>query len=355
MIIQSHRKPDILLPDMTFWTMTINQPVTEVYKNYKVLCPTILFAEIYNDIKGADKRLKNPFEVLYIEPWQILVKNELEGQSTIQRGDIAPVHLKSKQDMNKEEKEIIDNAKNLIQRFDESNRILSDRPSTLKGLGEKALVSFANADYQKLPWDQFIQRFKNVSRGTFLEIFTNITQTTTINRNTARAAIEKALSEYAKAYPINNFKKAFAFSKLMLEDNFSGICNDIFIPMLGDRSGFDRTHWDNTRDRLTDSHIRKSFPYTWYALCHYLAFHVYQSENAYSKKIGLRDFEYLYYACFPNVLFVSADAQHKEYIIGAGVLKLRHHGSFAYIPSDRDQAPEEHDKVMRYIKNGRFY
>ena len=41
MIIQSHRKPDLLLADMTFWIMTINQPATEIYKNYKVLCPTI--------------------------------------------------------------------------------------------------------------------------------------------------------------------------------------------------------------------------------------------------------------------------------------------------------------------------
>ena len=90
MIIQSHRKPNLLLPDMTFWTMTINQPTTEIYKNYKVLCPTILFAEIYNHVKGANKRLKKPFEVVYIDPWQILVKNELEGQPIIQRGDIAP-------------------------------------------------------------------------------------------------------------------------------------------------------------------------------------------------------------------------------------------------------------------------
>lgn len=43
MIIQSHEKPDLLLPDMTFWTMTINQSDTEIYKNYKVLCPTIFF------------------------------------------------------------------------------------------------------------------------------------------------------------------------------------------------------------------------------------------------------------------------------------------------------------------------
>ena len=63
MIIQSDTKPELLLPDMTFWRMTINQPTTEIYKHYKVLCPSILYAEIYNDTQGANKRLKNPFEV----------------------------------------------------------------------------------------------------------------------------------------------------------------------------------------------------------------------------------------------------------------------------------------------------
>ena len=80
MIIQSNTKPKLLLPDMTFWTMTINQPVTEIYKNYKVLCPTIFFSELYNHVQGANKRLKNTFEVTFIDPWQILAKNELEGQ-----------------------------------------------------------------------------------------------------------------------------------------------------------------------------------------------------------------------------------------------------------------------------------
>ena len=37
MIIQSSRKPNLLLPDMTFWTMTINQSITEIYKNRTVL------------------------------------------------------------------------------------------------------------------------------------------------------------------------------------------------------------------------------------------------------------------------------------------------------------------------------
>ena len=355
MIIQGDKKPDLLLPDMTFWTMTINQPTTEIYKNYKVLCPTILFAEIYNNVKGANKRLKNVFEVVYIDPWQILVKNELEGQPIIQRGDIAPVHLKSNQDMDKKEKEIVDNAKKLIKTFDENDKFLSAQPSTLKGLGEKALASFAHADYQKLPWDQFIRRFKKVSKGTIFEPIARIVEMPATDRNITRAAIEKTLSEYAKTYPINNFKKAFAFSKLMLENNFRGICNDIFIPMLENHSGFDRTHWDKNRNKLTRSHISNNFPYTWYALYHYLAFHVYQQENAHNKKIGSRDFEYLYYLYFRNVLFISADAQHKEYVTEAGLFKSRYHGSFAYIPSDRDQAPEEHDKVMRYIKNGRLY
>ena len=355
MIIQSKTKPDLLLADMTFWIMTINQPATEIYKNYKVLCPTILFAEIYNHVKGANKRLKNPFEVFYIDPWQILVKNELEGQPILQGNNIASVHLRSEQDMDKEEKDVVDNSKKLIKTFDELDKFLSAQTPTLKGFRENAFASFANADYQKLPWDQFIRRFKKVSRGTIFEPIARIVEQPTIDRNIARTAIENTLSEYTKMYPINNFKKAFAFSKSMLENDFAGICDRAFIPMLEGSSGFDRTHWDNTRNNLTDSRIRDSFPYTWYALYHYLAFYIYQNENAYNKKIGARDFEYLYYLYFPNILFVSADAQHEKYITGAGILKSRHNSSFAYIPSDRDQAPEEHDKVMKYIKEGVLY
>ena len=355
MIIQSSRKPDVLLPDMTFLTMTINQPVTETYKNYKVLCPTVLFAEIYNDVKGANKRLETPFEVLYIDPWQFLVKNELEGKSIIRHDGIAPVHLKSKQDLDKEGKEIVDNAKKLIKTFDENDKFLSAHPSTLKVLKEKPLAGFAHANHQNLTWNQFIERFKKVSKGTIFEPIARIAEKPATDRDRARAAIEKTLSEYAKKYPINDFEKAFAFSELMLADNFAGICNDIFIPMFEVHSGVDRTHWDNTRVSLTDSNLRECFPYTWYTLYHYLAFHVYQMENAYNKRIGSRDFEYLYYLYFPSILFVSADEQHKKYVNGAELIKSRHHGSFAYMPSDRNSDPEEYDKAMRYIKNGRLY
>ena len=355
MIIQSDRKSDILLPDMTFWTMTINQPVPEIYKNYKVLCPTILFAEIYNHVGGANKRLKNPFEVLYIDPWQILVQNELEGQPIIQGNRIAPVHLKSEPDMDKEEKEIVDDAKKLIEAFDGKDSFWATQHPILKGLENNAFVSFANANYQSLTWNQFIERFKKVSKGTFFEPISHIAEMPTTDKQKARIAIEAALSKYAKMYPINNFEKAFAFSKLMLADNFAGICNNILIPMLERHSEVDRTHWNKNRDKLTDSHISKIFPYTWYALYHYLAFHVYQNENSHNKKIGSRDFEYLYYLYFPNVLFVSADAQHEKYVTGAGLIKSRRYGSFAYTPSDREQAPEEHDRVMRYIKDGTLY
>ena len=352
MIIQSHKKPDILLPDMTFWIMTINQPATEIYKNYKVLCPTILFAEIYNDVSGANKRLKNPFEVVYIQPWQLLVRDELEGKPIAQGNNIAPTYLKSVQDMSEEERDVVDNAKKLIKTFDEDDRILSARSPTLNN----ALARFAaNAPYQSLTWDQFMKRFKKVSKGTIFEKIIPIVKNPTTNKNTVRTAIEQGLSKYAKMFPINNFKKAFAFSQSILEDNFWGTCNDIFIPMLEDHLGFDRTHWDNTQDKLTRSHFSDSFPYTGYALCHYLTLHIYQNENTYNEKIGSRDFEYLYYLYFSNVLFVSADAQHEKYITGAGILKSRDNGSFAYIPSDRDQAPKEHDKVMRYIKEGVLY
>ena len=354
MIIQSSRKPNLFLPDMTFWTMTINQSITEIYKNHTVLCPTISYAEIYNDNKGANKRFENPFEVIPIDPWQILVKNELEGKPITKDNNIAPIHLRSEKDMDEEEKENVEFVPKLIEAFEEQDRFMSTQPSTLKGLRENAFASFANADYQKLSWGQLIERFKKVSKGTLFEPIARIAEMPTTDKKKARTAIENTLSKYTKMYPINNFEKAFAFSKLMLEENFAGICNDIFIPMLEDRSEVDRTHWNKNRDKLTHSHIRKNFSYTWYALYHYLALHIYQKENAHNKKIGSRDFEYLYYLYFPNILFVSADAQHEKYITGAGLIKSRRYGSFAYIPH-RHHDSKEHDRVMRYIINGRLY
>ena len=256
--------------------------------------------------------------------------------------------------MNKEEKDVVESAKNLVETFDISDRLISDQSPTPRSVRNNALVSFANSCYQNLTWNQFIQRFKKVSRGTTFERIIPVVEKSTTSKNTVRTAIEQGLSEYAKMYPINNFKKAFAFSQSMLEDNFVEICNNVFIPMLEGQIRFDRTHWDNTRDNLTDSHIRDSFPYTWYALYHYIALHIYQNENAYDPRIGSRDFEYLYYLYFTNVLFVSADAQHEKYITDAGILKSRRNSSLAYIPH-KDHDPEEHDRVMKYIINGGLY
>ena len=354
MILQSCEKPDLLLPDMTFWKMTINQPVTEIYKNYKVLCPTISYAEIYNDPKGANKRFEDPFEVHYITPWIFLVRNELEGQPIFQDGNIAPIYLKSEKDMDENEKKNVESAKKMLETFDAEDSFLSAQPPASRGVRNKAFVSFANASYRNLTWEQFIEKFKKVSKGTLLESIARIAEMPTTDRNRARRAIENGMSEYAKMYPINNFEKAFAWSKSMLEDNFFGICNDIFIPMLEEHLEFDRTRWNNTRDQPTHSSIRDSFPYTWYALYHYIAFHVYQNENTHTPKIGSRDFEYLYYLYFRNVLFVSADDQHEKYITGAGIVKKRHNGSFAYIPH-KNKDPDEHDRVMKYIKEGVLY
>ena len=354
MIIQSNTKPELLLPDMSFWVMTNDQTFTEISKKYTVLCPTILYSEIYNPEKGANKRLKKPFEVLCIKPWQLLVQNELEGRTAIPSDSIALIYLKSEQDMSDEEKDIVESAKKLVETFDKDDRFLTDQLPNSRRMKNKALVRFANAPYQNLTYDQFIERFKGVSRGTTFERIIPVVEQPTTNKNIIRTAIENALPAYAKLYPINNFEKAFAFSRGIMADNFVGACNDIFIPMLEEHLDFDRTHWDNNRDKMTDNHIRKNFPYTWYALYHYIAFQIYQNENTYSNRVKSRDFEYLYYLHSTNVLFVSADAQHKEYITGAGILKSRVNGSFAYVPY-RDHDPDEHDKVMKYIKEGGLY
>ena len=105
---------------------------------------------------------------------------------------------------------------------------------TLFSMGErnKTLVSFANAPHQKLTWDQFIGKFKEVSKETIFEVPAHINEYLTTNKNKTRRAIEKALSKYAEMYPVDNFKKAFSLSRFMLEKDFAGICDRVFIPML---------------------------------------------------------------------------------------------------------------------------
>ena len=95
---------------------------------------------------------ENTFEVLYMDPWQLLVKNELEGKSIIQDNRIDPVHLKSTQDMDRKEKEIVDDAKKLIKAFDENDKFWSTQTPTLKRLESNAFVSFAHAKHQHLTW-----------------------------------------------------------------------------------------------------------------------------------------------------------------------------------------------------------
>ena len=63
MIIASKRKPEVLLADMSWWTMIKNAPL-EYIKTYKLLCPTIFYAENYHDIKTANKRFKLPMKLL---------------------------------------------------------------------------------------------------------------------------------------------------------------------------------------------------------------------------------------------------------------------------------------------------
>ena len=62
---------------------------------------------------------------------------------------------------------------------------------------------------------------QKVSKGTLFEPIARIAEMPTTDKKRARTAIENILSKYTKMYPINNFEKAFAFSKLMLEENFA--------------------------------------------------------------------------------------------------------------------------------------
>ncbi len=350
MIFQSSTAADFLLPDKSFWGRMLEQDLIEISNKYKILCPTILYAEIYEGT-GVDKLLGKKPEVFYIDPWNILVKNELEGHSIFQDDSTMPINLKLVKDMNEEEKSIIEQSKKLIEAFNKSDRLLSNRTPTLTD----PLASFAKSPYQNLTWKQFIEKYKKCTKGTIFEKIGSLAEDPNYNKDITRAAIEESLSQYANLFPIDTFEKAFALAHDMVKENFLRICNDIFILFFENSSlGFDRIHWDKVKDELTNNNINNLFPYTRYALQLYSSLLIYQHENQYNKKIEATDFEYLYYLYFKNIIFVSADKQHETYINETGILNSRRNGSFAYVPQ-KDQNPKEHDQVMSYIKNQRLH
>ncbi len=371
MIIASKTKPEVLLADMSWWTMIKNSP-PEIYQNYKLLCPTIFYAENYHDIKAANKRFKTPYEVIGVLPWQLLAKNELEGKEIL-HDSIIPFDLKTEPDMNSEEKKMTQDAKNIIKTFDKSDqqRFESGKAS-LKHLDY--LGDFGNAPHQNLTWSQFFEKFKESSRESgFEELVAVIDQQP--NKKIARTALEGVFDQCRERYPINTFKKACKMSQSILEDNFIDVCNLMLISEFervrteSEREGteskremleFDNRHWENNRDYLLSNPKSYSsrFPYTSYALYLEIAFIIYQKENSRNSKIrskvSLRDFEYLFYTYFSNVLFVSMDKLHETYINESEILKSRLHGSFVHMPHKNDN-PEKYDMGMRYIQYGRRY
>ena len=167
MIIDGKTKPKVLLADMSWWTMIKNSP-PEIYQDYELLCPTIFYAEIYHDIKSANKRFKTAYEVISILPWQLLVKNELEGKEILQ-DSITPFHLKAEQNMDNEEKNIMQKSQNIIKTFDKHDQqtFQSGKVSSLKNLNH--LGNFGDAPYQNLTWDQFWGKIKIYSQNSLFE------------------------------------------------------------------------------------------------------------------------------------------------------------------------------------------
>lgn len=386
MVIASYTEPKVLLADMSWWTMIKNSP-PEIYQDYKLLCPTIFYAEIYHDIKSANKRFKTPYEVISILPWELLVKNELEGKEIL-HDSITPFRLNAEQNMDSEEEYIKQKSQNIIKTFDKHDEqtFQSGKVSSLKNLNH--LGNFGNAPHQNLTDDQFWEKIKIFSQNSLFEELIPIIESQPY-KNTTRIGFENILDQCKEQYPINTFKKACIMSRSILKDNFVEVCNVMLISEFErvrikferemaepekemtefekeiaegviEASVFDDTYWKNSRDYLLSNPKAHStrFPYTSYTLYLFIAFIIYQKENSHNSKIksrtSLRDFEYLFYTYFSNVLFVSMDADHKTYIEESEILKSREHGSFVYMPHKNDD-PVKYDMGMRYIQYGTLY
>ena len=318
----------------------------EIQNIYKGFCPTILGAELS---EGSDSLFNDNFEVVTVYPWQTLAKIELMGGSVEN-----PENLSIETIGNIRQQTL--GLPDIIAAFDDSDRYASRMNPILNDRQHNSLVGFANSDYERLEWSQFIQRVQNVTRGTmFYEIARLIdpSETNSVIRNNFRIAFENLLSQYRTSHPVDNFEKAFYFALFWLEGQFWDICNRIFIPVIesvtSDGIEFNRTYWNESRDEANND-APNLFPYTWYVMQIYIARHIYQTENRYNRTIEATDIEYLYYLYFSNVLFVSSDKQHERYITESGLFNSRNYGSFIYVPR-KEHNPDEYDRCMRYIKS----
>ena len=345
MILQGKKQATIILPDPSFWNMIGREERIEIQNIYKVFCPTILGAELS---EGSDSLFNDNFEVVTVHPWHTLAKIELMGGSVENPENFA---IETIGNIRQQTLELPD----LIAAFDNSDRYASGINPILTDRQHNPLVGFANSDYERLEWSQFIERVQNVTRGTmFYEIARLIdpSETNLVIRSNFRTAFENLLSRYRTSHPVDNFEKAFDFALFMLEGRFWDVCNGVLIPMLESVTldiEFNRTYWDESRNEANND-ASNLFPYTWYVMQIYIARYIYQIENRYNKTIEATDIEYLYYLYFSNVLFVSSDKQHERYITESGLFSPRNYGSFIYVPR-KEHNPDEYDRCMRYIKS----
>lgn len=351
-IFQSGSPSDFLIMDKSFWRGINNQFLTKVSKRLNILCPTILTAEIYNT-DGNDSRLENNLEARHIDPWQLIVKEELEGyqKEYIETGKCI---LKPKNQMiDKYEQIIVNHSKPYTDRLKKQDREFYDKTPSEIGDTYK-FINIPDKKIRKMPNHIFCNKIKQLLNYNFMD-------DQKILQN--RKILENFISEKKREvlFPVNTFKRAYLLSERILSESEWII--EIFEERLikshthfdyskFEVENFDRTFWDSNKDKLTkDPNL---FPYSRYVLKLWNAIDIYQTHNKSNPKVQRTDMEYLYYLYFPNVLFVTADNTLTEIILSSQILKNRENASFIHIPSP-EKHPKEYKKALNFIEHGSIH
>ena len=209
----------------------------------------------------------------------------MEGKEIL-HGSIIPFSLKTEQDMDSEEKNIMQDSKNIIKTFDKNDQ---QTFQSEKANAKRFELSweFWECSHQNLTWDQFFTKFKEGSReSVFKELIPVIEQQP--NKNKPETAIEGILGQCSEQYPINTFKKAYKMSQSILQNSFIDVCNLILISEF-ERIGIEFiTHIGIITGTIyyqIPNHISSRFPYTSYTLHLEVAFTIYRIENSHNRKI----------------------------------------------------------------------
>ena len=320
---------------------------------HTILYPPILLIE--NAQHGLDQPsalfdFQNTVNVLH---WAQRAKLDLLKGSRSRRNTIgAKISTMSVFEEPKAEREEMEKqASDIVRKMDALEKELKKQVSGLYGEHTK-FIEFVR-DHRNIPDRNLLREFNRVLRESDqnypLSIIADFGGCGGISIAELRKLLDNERDSCEAFFKVDTLEKACRWvSQFVYYDTealLSSLCSFPIIPLTSE----ERTEIYNRFKREDEPHINNFAPYARAVTQLYFTIFLYLSENKEnsSPRGALRDFEYLYYALYANVTFISSDKWHKRCIEEIPILEPLHR-NFKFLPHiNRDE--KEHRKVLNSI------